>query len=131
MGFFFLYGYGAPLGGPSGRRSSAIKPDANEDYMSLFSPSAPNNQFLLVVTHQSDLRRLRRQTQMYERPWFNKVHTQDSVPTNRFRAGRGQRPQTQGQGFTQRPCLGNRSSPSGNLYQKPQKGGGKSKETKP
>ena len=24
MGFFFLYGYGAPLGGPSGRRSSAI-----------------------------------------------------------------------------------------------------------
>ena len=24
MGFFFLYGYGAPLGGPSGRQSSAI-----------------------------------------------------------------------------------------------------------
>ena len=37
MGFFFLYGYGAPLGGPSGRRSSAIiGPLKRFDFSTLF-----------------------------------------------------------------------------------------------
>ena len=118
--------------------AECIKPDLNEDYMSLFSPSVTINQIPFWGRH----------IQATGGGWENKQSctkgygsTKSTLKAASLQEwwleqinvrGRGQRPQTQRQGFTQRPFLGKRpASPYGNPYQKPQKGGGKSKERKP
>lgn len=70
-----------------------------------------------------------RKAMVQQSPYSRQRHYK-SGGSNKFR-GRGQRTQIQRQGLTQRPFLGKRPSSYGNPYQKPQKGGGKSKETKP
>lgn len=117
------------------RRRECIKPDLNEDYMSLFSPSVPINQFLFGGDTSKRLEEIEKTNKvvrkaMVQQSPYPRQHHYKSGGSNKFR-GRGPRPQTQRQGFAQRPFLGKRSSPYGNPYQKPQKGGGKRKETKP
>ena len=117
------------------RRRECIKPDLNKDYMSLFSPSVPINQFPFGDDTSKRLdaiektNKVVRKAMAQQSPYSRQRHYK-SGGLNKFR-GRGQRPQTQRQGFTQRLVLGKRSFPYENPYQKPQKGGGKNKETKP
>ena len=62
-------------------RRVCIKPDLNEDYMSLFSPSVPINQFLIGGDTPKRLEKIEMQAKLYERLWFNKTHTKGSVTT--------------------------------------------------
>ena len=116
------------------RRRECIKPDLNDDYMSLFSASVPINQFLFGGDTSKRLEDIEKTNKVVRKAM---VH-QSSYPRQRHykgngmhrTRGRGQRPHTSRQGFTQRPFLGKRPFPYGSQYQKPQKGGAKSKEPK-
>lgn len=117
------------------RRRECIKPDLNDDYMSLFSASVPINQFLFGGDTSKRLEDIEKTNKvvrkaMVQQSPYSRHRNYKSGGLHKYR-GRSQRPHTQRQSYPQRPFLGKRSSPYGNQYQKPQKGGGKSKETKP
>ena len=116
------------------RRRECIKPDLNDDYMSLFSASVPINQFLFGGDTSKRLEDIEKTNKVVRKAM---VH-QSSYPRQRHykgngmhrTRGRGQRPHTSRQGYTQRHFLGKRPFPYGSQYQKPQKGGAKGKEPK-
>ena len=104
--------------------------------MSLFSPSVPINQFLFGGDTSKRLEEIEKTNKVeILRLWFNKVHTQGSV-TSRVVAQTNLEAVASDLRLSDKALpsilfLGKRPSPYGNPYQKPQKGGGKSKETKP
>ena len=109
------------------RRRECIKPDLNDDYMSLFSASVPINQFLFGGDTSKRLENIEKTNKVVRKAMVQ----QSSYPRQRhYIRGRGQRPHTSQQSYTQRPFLGKRPFPYGSQYQKPQKGGAKSKEPK-
>lgn len=116
------------------RRRECIKPDLNDDYMSLFSASVPINQFLFGGDTSKRLEDIEKTNKvvrkaMIQQSPYSRHRNYKSGGLNKFR-GRSQRPHSQRQSYPQRPFFWKTLLPYGNQYQKSQKGGGKSKETK-
>ena len=116
------------------RRRECIKPDLNDDYMSLFSASVPINQFLFGGNTSKRLEDIEKTNKVVRKAMvcqssYSRQRHYKGNGMHRTR-GRGQQPHTSRQGYTQRPFFGKRPFPYASQYQTQQKGGAKSKEPK-